>query len=237
MFRNRMKCRLCADYHVCKDTSKFETCEKTLQREVKTFKGWEGSLEEYIQPGDEIDEEFYEHFLNVSLPHTLNSNAKVIAGFQVSGPYSDGVDESGKTRALYLTFGMSEKKCYYLGLNFKGEINSHYKPWAHVILGAPLGSDTSTKVPGLNRILVDKGLGLTVDETLLNNGFIRNISVNPKQHELLREYFVSSPHNSQHLWDKDGRTYLFEQWNGDYPTQPSSITIADVTDILRKIHD
>jgi len=234
MYRNQMKCRLCTEYQVCKETSKFETCEKTLQLEVKTFKGWEGSLDKYIQRGDEIDEEFYDHFLNESPPYSLNSNVIVIAGFQVSAPDSDGVDENGKTRALYLTFGMMGGKHYYLGLNFKGETNSRYTPWAHVILGAPLGSNTSIKVPGLSRTLIDKGLALTVEETLLNNGFIRNISVNPKQHELLREYFVSSPHNSQHLWDKDGRTYMFEHWNGDYPTRPSSITIADVTDILRK---
>lgn len=92
---------------------------------IKTLKEWQESDSrdwcEYCQPGDEIDREAYDYFLNVLPPRTLEYGY-----FQVGEPHSHRQDKDGKVKATYPTFGESEhedgsKKYLYLGNCFAGK--------------------------------------------------------------------------------------------------------------------
>lgn len=80
---------------------------------VKTYAGWGAfqSLEDYLQPGDRVDNEMYEHFLNVLPPLTNTSNM-----LQVSEPY-DHIDGRG----IYCTFVFEEGCWVYKGNCFRGD--------------------------------------------------------------------------------------------------------------------
>jgi len=95
---------------------------------IKTLAGWTGTFSSYFTKGDEIDEATYDHFLNILPPLSLKGGQGYYAGFQVSEPICDGIDDNDRMRALYNTFGEKDGRHFYLGLNFKGEVNSCYKP-------------------------------------------------------------------------------------------------------------
>lgn len=92
-------------------------------REYKPFKGWHEFSEQtgkhnyydYAKPGDEVDEETYNYFLDILPPVTLKHGY-----FQVGEPYSHAEDESGKWRATWTTFIHEGDKYYYLGHCFAG---------------------------------------------------------------------------------------------------------------------
>lgn len=78
---------------------------------VKTYKEWTGSLVEYLKVGDVVDEEMYNHFLNVLPPLVNRSNF-----LQVSEPY-DYVE--GKN--TYCTFERENGVWVFKGHCHKGE--------------------------------------------------------------------------------------------------------------------
>lgn len=73
---------------------------------IKTMKDWKSDFSEDFKIGDRVDNEIYEHFLNV-LPPLVNK----INYFQISEPY--GSDEKG--RSTYLTLKHDGISWIYLG--------------------------------------------------------------------------------------------------------------------------
>lgn len=83
----------------------------------KSYKGWLNSsaktIEEYLNKGDEVDNEMIEYFTDILPPITQNSLM-----LQVGEP-SNHID--GK--ALYMTFTNENSKWIYKGDCFKGKNN------------------------------------------------------------------------------------------------------------------
>ena len=65
----------------------------------------------------EIDEDVYNHFLNVLPPLNYNYPCPY---FQCSEPYSHE-ENVGLWRGKYLTFTKQDSKCWFLGINFSGQ--------------------------------------------------------------------------------------------------------------------
>ncbi len=73
---------------------------------VKTFDGWhkyaektgKHSYEDYAQPGDKIDRETYDYFMNCLPPATMGY------GYFQMGEEHDYREVDGKMRATYMTF-------------------------------------------------------------------------------------------------------------------------------------
>lgn len=79
--------------------------------ELKTYQSWHGSLSEYLQPGDMVDEEMADYFLTVMPPVTYTSSM-----IQMGDPYShiDG-------RATYYTLVREDNRWIFIGVCFRGE--------------------------------------------------------------------------------------------------------------------
>jgi hypothetical protein len=96
--------------------------EKVLEQyPVKTKEGWSesgvGGLDDYCKPGDEVDEEMADHFLNCLPPAYWTSQI-----IQCGEPVDSVFDENGKMRNTYTTFEkMPDGKWYYRGDCIKGE--------------------------------------------------------------------------------------------------------------------
>lgn len=80
-------------------------------RKIKTYKDWEGRLEEYLNVGDEIDEEMYNHFLNVLPPAYWNNGI-----LQVGEP----ADTFGG-KFTFSTFTKVNNRFFYKGECYRGE--------------------------------------------------------------------------------------------------------------------
>lgn len=84
---------------------------------MKTYKEWMDSdtktIEEYLNVGDEVDNEIIEHFTEILPPKTCN-----LCMLQVGEPsyHIDG-------KALYMTFTNENSKWIYKGDCFKGKNN------------------------------------------------------------------------------------------------------------------
>jgi hypothetical protein len=78
---------------------------------VKTYEEWDGSLNEYLQVGDIVDEEMADHFINVLPPATMNSQC-----IQMGEPYSH---VNGK--ATFSTLKGSKDGWVYVGNCHRGE--------------------------------------------------------------------------------------------------------------------
>lgn len=93
-----------------------------MNKSMKTLKGWKESLEEsirdYLEIGDEVDQELVDYFVNVLPPATLRGDL-----VQMGEPYSHEPDENGKYRATYLTFARERYSgnWKYAGICFRGE--------------------------------------------------------------------------------------------------------------------
>lgn len=81
---------------------------------MKTKKEWQGSLEDYLQVGDKVDTELYEHFINVLPPRTFRNDL-----VQIGEPYS--TSNEGKT--TYLTIANENGSWVYKGTCHAGETN------------------------------------------------------------------------------------------------------------------
>lgn len=86
---------------------------------MKTYKGWPDgkSLYEYLQVGDQVDEEMYNHFVNVVPPRTFSSDY-----VQMGEPYS--ISNEGKS--IYATLEKVSGKWIYRGHCHVGE-NVHHE--------------------------------------------------------------------------------------------------------------
>lgn len=80
-----------------------------------TMEQWHHDRIFSARPGQEIEPEIYEQMFNcmppLRLPADLAREKAVDAGFLMSEPHS--CDKAGN---LYLAFGRSAGRCYYLGL-------------------------------------------------------------------------------------------------------------------------
>ena len=131
MIENKIKydCVLCQNQDKAECEFK-DTCKSRFQKELKTYESWHKTnvdFNKFIKTGDKIDKDLFDYFLNILPPIELNANKITSYGFQVSEAYSDGIDEEDKCRALYSTFGKINGEYYWLGFNFKREVNSKYK--------------------------------------------------------------------------------------------------------------
>jgi hypothetical protein len=78
---------------------------------VKTYEEWDGSLNEYLQVGDIVDEEIYNHFINVLPPAMMRSSCT-----QMGEPYSH---VNGK--ATFSTLQWTDQGWMYCGNCHIGE--------------------------------------------------------------------------------------------------------------------
>lgn len=78
---------------------------------LKTVENWRGSLYEYLQVGDLVDEGIYNHFINVMPPATLRSTL-----VQIGEPYChiDG-------KPTFATLEKNKSGWMYMGNCFRGE--------------------------------------------------------------------------------------------------------------------
>lgn len=87
---------------------------------MKTFANWQGSLSDYLNWGDEVDEELLDYVINCLPPRTMNGNM-----VQMGEPYSDKI-VNGKYIPTYLTFISNgqftpNRKWYYAGACTAGQ--------------------------------------------------------------------------------------------------------------------
>jgi hypothetical protein len=78
---------------------------------MKTYANWKGSLNEYLQVGDLVDEDIVEHFINVLPPITFNGNM-----IQMGEPYSH-IPGAGGT---YYTITKTIEGWMYTGICLRG---------------------------------------------------------------------------------------------------------------------
>lgn len=91
--------------------------EEIRLRKYKPFKGWkEENYDDYAKPGDIVDEETYDYFLDILPPATMK-----LGYFQVGEPYRMMKAEDGTYKETWLTFAKKGDKYYYLGHCFAGE--------------------------------------------------------------------------------------------------------------------
>ena len=89
-------------------------------REYKSFDGWHKSSKEhycdYAQPGDIVDSETFDYFLDILPPVTMKWGY-----FQVGEPYSTAKAEDGTWKETWMTFCKEGERYFYLGNCFIGE--------------------------------------------------------------------------------------------------------------------
>jgi hypothetical protein len=81
---------------------------------VKTYAEWEGDLNQYLEIGDEVDEEMVDYFINVLPPATMTGTL-VQAG--------EPQNHMGG-RATFITFKKEGSCWFYVGHCFRGETTS-----------------------------------------------------------------------------------------------------------------
>lgn len=79
---------------------------------MKTFKEWDGYIEDYLEINDEVDFELVQHFANI-LPPTTYSTHLIQGG---------SVDDYVNGKATYITFEKVDNKWYYRGACHRGEV-------------------------------------------------------------------------------------------------------------------
>lgn len=88
---------------------------------MKTLKGWMDSnfnmFEDYVQPGDQVDDETVDYFLNILPPKTQSGGI-----MQVGEPCShEDNPKTNRWQATYSTFAKNENGWYWAGNCFAGE--------------------------------------------------------------------------------------------------------------------
>lgn len=82
---------------------------------MKTYANWKGNLNEYLQVGDIVDEEFVEYFANVLPPAAFNSRL-----IQIGEPYSHQPD-GDKYKPTYPTLENTAEGWRFCGYCFRGD--------------------------------------------------------------------------------------------------------------------
>lgn len=93
--------------------------EKLRDEGPKSFNGWYCSglsLQDYLLPGDKVDERMVNYFRDI-LPPLIDWSALL----QSSEPHSYEKDEKGTYRPTYTTFAASDGEWHYAGLCFARE--------------------------------------------------------------------------------------------------------------------
>ena len=95
--------------------------ERFTKEPVKTAQGWKASgvhtFGEYCKPGDLVDDEIVEHFVESVPPHLMRSSCT-----QAGEAYSSELDpETGKYRATWTTFHKEGDVWIYDGECFSGQ--------------------------------------------------------------------------------------------------------------------
>ena len=96
---------------------------------MKTLEGWhergktneKNDWDDYCKPGNEVDREVYDYFLDIMPPRTMRRGY-----FQVGEPKDHRKDDDGKWKGTYMTFAVEEqedgsRKYVYLGNCFPGK--------------------------------------------------------------------------------------------------------------------
>lgn len=83
---------------------------------LKTFANWDCNMSEYLQIGDEVDQEFVDYFIDVLPPACMNNKC-----IQIGEPYSYKTDANGNFKATYSTLKKENGKWYYAGHCFRSE--------------------------------------------------------------------------------------------------------------------
>ncbi|WP_168121914.1 hypothetical protein [Paenibacillus sp. HB172176] len=78
---------------------------------MKTYANWRGDLDDYLQVGDEVDEEMVDYFLNILPPACWTSNL-----VQTGEPH-----HHIGGRATYSTFRREGSHWYYAGHCYRGQ--------------------------------------------------------------------------------------------------------------------
>jgi hypothetical protein len=86
-------------------------------RKIKTYENWKGSLSDYLQVGDLIDEELKDHFINVLPPACFSPIC-----IQIGEPYS-----SINGKSTFSTLARVSEGWEYRGECFRGEIKEPAK--------------------------------------------------------------------------------------------------------------
>lgn len=92
------------------------------EAQIKTLDGWKqsgiGSFDDYCRPGDQVDEEIVEYFVNSVPPHMMRGDCT-----QAGEPYSIEKDpKTGKYRNTWTTFHREEGSLWrFDGACFTGE--------------------------------------------------------------------------------------------------------------------
>lgn len=86
---------------------------------LKKYSDWHGSLNEYLQPGDLVDEEMVDHFINVLPPATLNGSI-----IQMGEPYSHV-----NGRPTYHTLHRTSEGWCYAGCCHRGKTQDPLEVW------------------------------------------------------------------------------------------------------------
>lgn len=88
-----------------------------MNKEIKTYKEWQGSITEYLNINDIVDNEMVEHFRNV-LPPKTDSNY-IVQGGEAYDHVLD--DATNKYKGIYITFIKEDGNWIYKGYCFIGE--------------------------------------------------------------------------------------------------------------------
>lgn len=89
--------------------------EPKQETPVKTYADWTGDFDKYAKPGDRVDEELFDYFLNVLPPECYLPGG----GFQVGEPYS-----TFQGKSTYATFLRVPGGFIYAG-------HCHYRDTTH----------------------------------------------------------------------------------------------------------
>ena len=86
---------------------------------MKTFRNWTAtamSLTSFLKPGDEVDQEMADYFINAVPPKTITTDL-----IQLGEPYDHFRDQARKYRPVFATLKRQRGKWFYAGICFFGQ--------------------------------------------------------------------------------------------------------------------
>ena len=86
---------------------------------MKTFRNWTAtamSLTSFLKPGDEVDQEVADYFINAVPPKTMTTDL-----IQLGEPHDHFRDQNRKYRPVFATLKRQGEKWFYAGICFSGQ--------------------------------------------------------------------------------------------------------------------
>ncbi|WP_288593811.1 hypothetical protein [uncultured Victivallis sp.] len=86
---------------------------------MKTFRNWTAtamSLTSFLKPGDEVDQEMADYFINAVPPKTMTTDL-----IQLGEPHDHFRDQDRKYRPVFATLKRQGGKWFYAGICFSGQ--------------------------------------------------------------------------------------------------------------------